>query len=98
MAISKNYLKTKPICKITFEVPSEAETLSVVGDFNNWDLQSTQLKKLKNGKFKGNINLEKGKQYEFKYVSDGTNYFNDEQADAYIFNDYAGSENGVLSL
>ena len=48
MAISKNYLKTKPVCKITFEVPSEAESLSVVGDFNNWDLQSTQLKKLKN--------------------------------------------------
>ena len=52
---------------------SEAETPSVVGDFNNWDLQSTQLKKLKNGKFQGNINLEKGKQYEFKYVADGTN-------------------------
>jgi hypothetical protein len=59
MAISKNYLKTKPVCKITFEVPSEAETLSVVGDFNNWDLQSTQLKKLKNGKFKGKSTLKK---------------------------------------
>jgi 1,4-alpha-glucan branching enzyme len=98
MAIIKNYLKTKPICKITFEVPSEAESISVVGDFNDWNVSAHQLKKLKSGKFKGNINLEKGKSYEFKYVADGTNYFNDDQADSFHFNDYAGSENGVLSL
>ncbi len=98
MAISKQFLKSKPVCKITFNIPAEAEELSVVGDFNNWDLSANPLKKLKNGNFKGTLNLEQGKSYEFKYVADGENYFNDEQADSYQFNEYAGSENGVLNL
>ena len=98
MAITKNYLKSKAVCKITFDIPAEAEKLAVVGDFNNWDAEANPLKKLKSGNFKGQINLEKGQSYEFKYVADGKHYFNDEQADSYQFNEYAGSENGVLSL
>ena len=98
MAITKQFLKTKPVCKITFNIPAEAEKLSVVGDFNDWNQSTNQLKKLKNGNFKGTLNLDKGQSYEFRYLADGANYFNDEQADSYQFNDYAGSENGVLNL
>ena len=98
MAITKQYLKSKPICKITFNIPAEAENLAVVGDFNNWDAAATPLKKLKNGSFKGQINLDKDQSYEFKYIANGEQYFNDEQADSYRYNDYAGSENGVLNL
>ena len=57
----------------------------------------TELKKLKNGTFKGTLDLESDNSYEFRYVVDG-NYVNDEQADAYAWNDYAGAENGVLNL
>jgi len=33
MAIAKQYLKTKPVCKVTFTVPAEeAKKVSVVGD------------------------------------------------------------------
>jgi 1,4-alpha-glucan branching enzyme len=98
MAIKKQFLKTKPVCKVTFKVPAEAEQLAVVGDFNNWDASANPLKKLKTGGFSGTINVESGKSYEFKYVADTTNYFNDEQADSYQFNEYAGSENGILNL
>jgi len=98
MAITKQYLKSKPICKITFNISAEAENLAVVGDFNNWDSAATPLKKLKNGSFKGQINLDKDQSYEFKYIANGEHYFNDEQADSYRYNDYAGSENGVLNL
>jgi len=98
MAITKQYLKSKPICKITFNISAEAENLAVVGDFNNWDSAATPLKKLKNGSFKGQINLDKDQSYEFKYIANGEQYFNDEQADSYRYNDYAGSENGVLNL
>lgn len=98
MAITKQYLKSKPVCKVTFTVPAaEANEVKVVGSFNNWDTNETSLKKLKNGSFKGTLNLDKDQSYEFRYVVDGT-YINDEQADAFQWNDYAAAENGVLNL
>ncbi|AUP78784.1 isoamylase early set domain-containing protein [Flavivirga eckloniae] len=98
MAITKQYLKSKPICKVTFSVPAkEANEVLVVGTFNEWNTESTSLKKLKNGTFKGTVNLEKDNSYEFRYVVDG-NYINDDQADAYAWNDYASTENGVLNV
>jgi 1,4-alpha-glucan branching enzyme len=98
MAIKKQYLKSKPICKVTFSIAAEeAKTVSVVGNFNEWNTEATSLKKLKNGTFKGTVDLEKDSDYEFRYVVDGS-YTNDEQADAYKWNEYAAAENGVLSL
>lgn len=98
MAIKKQFLKSKPVCKVTFTVPAEeAQSVSVVGDFNEWNTEATELKKLKNGNFKGTVDLETSSSYEFRYVIDGT-YVNDEQADAYAWNDFAAAENGVLNL
>lgn len=98
MGIKKQYLKSKPLCKVTFSVAAkEAEMVSVVGNFNEWNTEATSLKKLKNGTFKGTVDLEKGNEYEFRYVVDGS-YTNDEQADSYKWNEYAAAENGVLSL
>ena len=38
MAIKKQYLKSKPVCKVTFSVPAkEATKVAVVGDFNEWN-------------------------------------------------------------
>ena len=98
MAIKKQYLKSKPVCKVTFSVPAkEADAVAVVGTFNSWNTKATNLKKLKNGTFKGTVDLEKDNSYEFRYLIDGE-YVNDEQADAYAWNDYAAAENGVLNL
>lgn len=98
MAITKQYLKTKPVCKVTFTVPAEdAKKVAVVGDFNDWSPKASSLKKLKNGTFKGTIDLPKESTYEFKYLVDG-NYINESEADRYQWNDYAGSENAVLEL
>lgn len=98
MAITKQYLKSKPICKVTFSVPAaEAERVSVLGTFNEWNEKNAlQLKKLKNGTFKGTIDLEKDNSYEFRYLVDGT-FVNDENADAYKTNEFGG-ENAVLNL
>jgi len=98
MAIKKQYLKSKPICKVTFSVPAKnAKKVVVAGDFNKWDTKKPQLRKLKNGTFKGTIDLEKDKSYQFKYIIDGT-YLNEEQADGYVWNDFAGTENSLLEL
>lgn len=98
MAIKKQYLKSKPVCKVTFSVPAkEAKNVAVVGSFNAWNTEATELKKLKNGTFKGTIDLPSASSHEFRYIVDG-NYVNDEQADAYNWNDFASADNGVLNL
>ena len=98
MAITKQYLKSKPICKVTFSIPAkEAKEIKVVGTFNDWNTKTKGLKKLKNGTFKGSIDLEKDNSYEFKYIIDGV-YVNDSEADTYVWNDFAGAENGVIHV
>ena len=98
MAIKKQYLKNNSICKVTFSVAAkEAENVSVIGDFNHWNTKANPLKKLKNGTFKGSLDLKKGQSYEFRYAIDG-DYVNDEEADDYLWNDFAAGENGVLNL
>lgn len=98
MAIKKQFLKTKPVCKVTFSIEEpDAKKVSVVGDFNNWKAGKNALKKLKNGSFKGTIDLEKGKSYQFRYLVDGE-YKNDAEADAYAWNDFAGADNSVVEV
>ena len=97
MAIKKQFLKSKPVCKVTFTVPAvDAKKVAVVGSFNNWDEKAAPLKKLKNGTHKGTINLDTSNSYEFRYLVDGV-FVNDEEVDL-VWNDYAGAENNVLAL
>ena len=100
MAIKKQYLKSKPVCKVTFSVPAkEAKNVAVVGSFNEWNAKkATKLKKLKNGTFKGTVDLATENSYEFRYLVDGKTYQNDEQADAYAWNNFAAAENCVINL
>jgi len=98
MAIKKQFLKSKPVCKVTFTVPAEeAKNVAVVGSFNEWSIEANPLKKLKSGTFKGTVDLETGNSYEFRYLIDGE-YKNEIEADSLAWNDYAGAENCVLSI
>ena len=98
MGISKQFLKTKPVCKVTFTVPAQdAKKVSLVGDFNDWNPKENELKRLKNGSFKGTFDIPKENSYEFRYLIDG-NYSNESEADGFQWNEYAGTENAVLEL
>ena len=98
MAIKKQFIKTKPVCKVTFSLEAkEANAVSVIGDFNNWNPSEGALGKLKNGTFKATFDLPKDASYEFKYLIDGT-FVNEPEADAFQWNDFAGAENSVLAL
>ena len=98
MSIKKQYIKTKPVCKVTFSVVAkEANSAAVVGDFNNWNVEQGALEKLKNGTFKGLFEIPKDANYEFKYVVDGA-FVNEPEADSQVWNDFAAAENSVLSV
>jgi len=96
--IKKQFLKSKPVCKATFTFPveaaPEAETVEILGDFNNWK-EGVKMKKQKNGIFKAIVNLETGKEYQFRYLIDGETWENDWEADKYVTTPY-GTENSVV--
>jgi len=98
MAISKQYLKSKPVCKVTFSILAEdAKKVSLVGSFNEWNAKATPLKKLKNGTFKGAVDLDTNNSYEFKYLVDGA-FVNDDAADAYAWNEFASADNSIVKV
>ena len=98
MSIKKQFVKTKPVCKVTFSVIAKnAKEASVVGDFNNWNIADGSMEKLKNGTFKSLLEIPKDASYEFKYVVDGE-FVNEPEADSQVWNDFAGAENSVLAL
>jgi len=100
MSIKKVFSKTKPVCKVSFALNAAeinmAEKVAVLGDFNNWNLaEALLLKKAKDGSFAGSLEIEKGKEYEFRYLLDETNWLNDVESDKLVVNTF-GAENGVI--
>jgi len=97
--IKKEYLKSKPLCKVTFRLPKDAapdaKTVSVVGDFNNWNVKQSRMKKLSNGDFTLTLPLPCSGEYNFRYLVDAEKWENDWFADKYIPNEY-GEDNSVV--
>lgn len=101
MGIRKQFLKSKSVCKVTFSIPQEmskdAQTAFIVGDFNDWSLSATPMKKLKTGGFSLTVDLEPGRIYQFRYLLDGSRWENDPDADGYCPTPY-DTNNGMLYL
>ena len=100
--MKKVYMKNGSVCQVTFRLPHaaapDAQQVSVVGDFNNWDPEAHPLKKLKNGDFTAKINLQSGRDYQFRYWIDLQRWENDWQADRYVPNPSGDSDNSVVSV
>lgn len=102
MSITKKFLKSKPVCKVSFKLGKTkvngAETVHIVGDFNEWDKAATPMKALKAGGFSATLELEQGKEYQFRYLIDGEKWINDEEADKVTPTPFGDSENSVIEL
>jgi len=96
--VTKRYLKSKNVTKVTFYTSAElgAESVYLVGDFNEWDEQATPMEKLKDGRFKIVLELEPDKEYQYRYLVNGDEWHNDWEADKYIPNPYSG-DNSVVT-
>ena len=96
--IKKQYLKSGA-CKVTFKLPKEAapeaNVVAVVGDFNDWSIEATPMKKQKNGDFTATVELQPGREYRYKYLIDGQTWENDWNADRYEQNAY-GTDDSVI--
>lgn len=100
MSLKKKYLKTKPRCKVTFALAKtqakEAGKVNVVGEFNDWDTTATPLRRQKDGAFSATVDLETGREYQFRYLIDGEIWLSDPEADQYAFSPFGDCDNSVV--
>ena len=102
MSLTKKFLKSKPVCKVTFKLQSdvakESKKAAVLGDFNDWNPKKGKMKKLKSGEFSVTLDLESGKDYEFRYLVGESIWENDNAADKYVPAGVSFDENCVVSV
>lgn len=92
--LKKKFFKTKDECEVTFEISVEnAKQVALVSEHNGWE--PIQMKQLKKGPFQTKIRMPKAGQFQFRYLVDGTDWQNDDAADAYWANEH-GSDNSVI--
>ncbi len=84
--------------RVTFELPSTvwAERVALVGEFNDWDKQHDFLTQdHTDAIWRVTLELEAGRQYQFRYLVNGTDWHNDWSADAYQPN-VQGTDNSIV--
>jgi 1,4-alpha-glucan branching enzyme len=100
LSIKKHYLKTRPVCKVTFRLSAQealdAKSIFLVGEFNNWNKTRTPMKPLKQGGFVTTLDLKTGREYQFRYFFDRIIWKNDSAADRYVHSPYGGCDNSIV--
>ncbi len=91
----KRFLKTKGEVEVTFEVaPEGAEQVELVCDAKSWQPIAMEQRK-KSGPFQVKVRFPSNGAVQFRYLINGTQWVNDEAADAYWPNQF-GDDNSVL--
>lgn len=102
MPLAKKFLKTRPVCKVRFalggDVVQGVTTVTLVGEFNDWDNTRTPLKQQKDGTFVADVELAQGQTYRFRYLLDGQHWANEPEADGYEFCPFAGTDNSLVTV
>ena len=102
MALKKQYLKSRPVCKVTFRLTKNAaesaKNVHIVGEFNDWNIYATPMKRLKSGDFTTTMDLNINKEYQYRHLIDEMIWENDWQADKYTPSPYGDCENSVVVI
>ncbi len=98
--LAKRYLKTSPVCRVSFRLPAEVApgecSVHITGDFNDWEIDATPMIRLKNGDYEVTVDLETGREYRFRYLIDGYRWENDWAADRYDPNPHGEFDSVVV--
>jgi len=84
---------------VEFRLPPEsgAEEAWLCGDFNDWSLDATPMRRNDDGALVTTLELEPGRSYRFRYWLGNDQWENDWSADAYVENDFGGHDS-MLTL
>ncbi len=88
--------------KVTFTLAKNAienaETVAVLGSFNNWTMDNALfLKAQKDGSFKGSIELTKGDAFEYKFLINNQIWMNDSNATQFAPSPFGGDNCVVVA-
>ena len=79
--LKKQYLKSKPVCKVTFTLPKTAAEgateVKLLGEFNNWNPAEGVAMTAGKTDYKTTVELTAGRSYEFRYLIDQQSWEND---------------------
>lgn len=83
---------------VTFSMPAAiwADTIHLVGDFNQWNQRTTPLRLTEAG-WCVTLELDAGCAYHYRYLVNGSEWHNDWQADRYEPNEFGGDNSVVLT-
>ena len=102
MSLKKQYLKGRPVCKVTFRLSQKAaqgaKHAFLVGDFNSWDRTASPMQRLKNGDFKLIVELAPKRDYQYRFLLDSNRWVNDWNADKYIYSSFGNCDNSVVTV
>jgi 1,4-alpha-glucan branching enzyme len=102
LSIKKVYLKTRPVCKVTFRLSMAealgADSIYLVGEFNNWSETKSPMTPLKKGGFVLTLDLATEREYQFRYLFDRIIWKNDLEADRYVHSSYGDCDNSVVRV
>ncbi len=84
--------------RVTFTLPNSiwADSIHLVGDFNDWNPHSHPLQRNRRGQWVLAMELPAGHMYEFRYLCDGHQWMTENHADGYVLSIYDGGYNCVL--
>ncbi len=101
MPVTKAFDQKSSRCTVTFTLPLEAagnaKKLFLAGEFNGWSPSELPMRKGK-GTFSVSLELETERQYQYRFVTEAGVWLNDTQADFYVYNAFADSDNSVVAL
>lgn len=83
---------------VTFEyaAATRADSVHLVGDFNDWNETATPMTRdARAGIWRVRLDLDKGREYQFRYLVNGKDWHNDWHAEEYAPNIH-GSDNSVV--
>ncbi len=85
--------------RVTFSLPSAiwADTIFLVGDFNNWDERATPLRQTETG-WMVTLELDAGHSFQYRYLYNGNDWHNDWNADGYEPNAFGGDNSVVKTI
>ncbi len=99
-SMNKQNVSPKSVCKVIFRLPKEAapgaKTVSIVGDFNKWNITETKMKRLKNGDFTLTLELPCDREYSFRYLIDTNQWEKNWFADKHIPSETEDNDSAII--
>lgn len=83
--------------QVTFTMPAieDCECLYLVGDFNAWNKVAHPMQRSEDGAWALVLELEPGREYQYRFRTADDTWHNDPEADAYAPNPH-GSNNSIV--